>query len=424
MNQSAKHHQKKLHEPKVISKAEHGISLKFINHHAIDIVKKLHAHGFEGYIVGGGIRDLLLNKRPKDFDVVTDALPNQIKKIFHNCRIIGKRFRLAHVYFGSSIIDVATFRATDSQAGGEERKVHHQGIIIRDNVYGSLDQDASRRDFTINAFYYDVDTEQLKDFFNGFEDLKNGIIRVIGDPDKRYREDPVRILRAIRFAGKLGFKLEEKTEKNITKLVFLLNYIPAARLYDEVLKLLYQGDAESVFSHLKTHHLLWQLFPVLKTHIPSEQKKDVESFIQMAFHNTDLRIKKNQSINQSFLFAVLLWMPVFVLWQQSRRSKGGYTMEAFHQAARNIFNEQRKYMAIPRRVFLVMETIWRLQYYLENRKAKQISKLIDHHRFRAAYDLLFLRASVWDSLKPSISFWSRFQQADEQQREKMIQELK
>lgn len=409
-------------EPVTITKASHGISQKAINSHAIDIIKKLTQHGFESYIVGGGVRDLLLKQHPKDFDIVTSALPSQIKKIFHNCRIIGRRFRLAHVYSNSGTIEVATFRAAHDEAG-EKQHIHHQGIIMRDNIYGSLEQDAARRDFTINALYYDVKTETLKDFFDGFQDLKQGVIRVIGEPEKRYREDPIRILRAIRFAGKLDFKLEERSERGISKLISLLAYVPAARLYDEILKLFYQGCAEEIFLRLNQYHLFEKLFPIVKTCIPEGQRQKAEKLLQLAFHNTDKRIKKNQSINQAFLFAVLLWVPTLVFWNQYRDKNGLSNMEAFHQAAREVMLEQHKHIAIPRRNYLMMEAIWRLQYYLEAKKARQIYKIFNHHRFRAAYDLLMLRAGANDSLRAHAHFWTQFQNADEAQRNSMIEGL-
>lgn len=392
----------------IIPRAEHGIVEKNISKNAMHVLRHLHNVGFDAYLVGGCVRDLLLNRHPKDYDIVTNAHPNQIKKLFRNCRLIGRRFRLAHIYFGREILEVATFRA------GHEGALQHEartkdGMVVRDNVYGTIDQDAGRRDFTINALFYNVADHTVLDFFEGFRDLQRGKLDIIGEPKLRYQEDPVRMLRAVRIAGKLGFTLTPRTRKPMRELSHLLRKVPPARLFDETVKTFHSGAAQKIYPLLIKNNLLPQLFPFA----------EAASIVKHLLRNTDARIRQHKFVAPGFLFAGLLWDSLMQFWQAEEDGEIPRSV-AFDNAVRKVLREQSKYIAIPRRVATIMREIWRLQRHLEPIRSRLVNKVFEHPRFRAGYDLLLLRAKVDKELKAAAGWWTQFQEVSQAKREEMI----
>ncbi len=373
--------------------------------------------GYEAYLVGGGVRDLLLGREPKDFDVATNALPEEVKSVFRNCRLIGRRFRLAHVYFGREIIEVATFRSNRLPSEDGERQVEN-GMILRDNVYGTLEEDAQRRDFTINALYYDVGDFSVIDFANGMFDLRNGVIRLLGDVESRFREDPVRLLRAVRFAAKLGFIVDSETEKPMQQLAPLLGEVPAARLYEEVLKLFLGGSALESFEKLRHYGLFGQLFPATEEALSHEDHDFPITFVNRGLANTDARVQKDQSVTPAFLFAVLLWEPVRLGYEELL-SQDMPPVEALQHAADDVLSAQIRYITIPKRFSYPMRDIWQLQRRFEQRQGKRPYRLLTHPRFRAAFDFLLLRAEAGEVEAELAQWWTEFQQANAQQKQSM-----
>ena len=360
----------------------------------------------KAYVVGGGVRDLLLTVTPKDFDIVTDARPEQVKQLFSNCRLIGRRFRLAHVHFGNEIIEVATFRGADRQESQQER--HDSGIIKRDNVYGTLQEDIWRRDITINALYYNISDFSLVDEVGGLQDIQNKVIRIIGDPAVRYREDPVRMLRVIRFAAKLDFTLEKKTGAAIKKLAIMLADISNARLFEEFVKLFHSGAAE------KTLHLLWQ-YPLFALLLPqtTEQiktKSTVRPFIERACRSTDDRIHQGKRVTPAFLLAIFLWHPY--LKHVAILSKTMLKAQARSTAAAHVLSEQAQRTAIPKMLALAIRDIWQLQTRLTQTITPKSFDLLQHPRFRAGYDFLCLRAETEPEYQEQVQWWTQVQAAD------------
>jgi len=362
--------------------------------------------------VGGGVRDLLLGREPKDFDVATDALPEEVRRVFRNCRLIGRRFRLAHVRFGREIIEVATFRA--QHAGDEGGRVLEDGMIMRDNVYGSLEEDALRRDFTVNALYYDITDFSVLDFAGGMADIAEGRLRLIGDPETRYREDPVRMLRAVRFAAKLGFNIDPASEAPLPVMGHLLQGVPAARLFEEVLKLFHAGTALAAFERLRHHGLFAQLFPASEAALAREQFDFPLTFVARGLENTDRRIAEAKPVNPAFLFAVLLWEPVRLRAAELMADEP--PVAATQQAATEVLARQQGVVAIPRRFTLPMREIWTLQHRFEFRQGKRPLRLLTHPRFRAAYDFLVLRAEAGEADPELARWWTEFQENDPEAR--------
>lgn len=402
----------------MLSKRNYVLEQDHISNNAIDTIKKLQKAGFEAYLVGGCIRDLLLSIQPKDFDVATNATPEQVKKIIRNSRIIGRRFKLVHVFWGRETIEVATFRGPHDISNDAVQ--HTSGRILRDNVYGTMDQDAYRRDFTINAFYYEISKKRVLDPVNGLDDIKHKTLRVIGDPTQRYQEDPVRMLRAIRFAAKLDFQIEPKSEVPIYHLSYLLADIPAARLFEEVLKLFLSGKALKVFELLCQYNLFKILFPMVAEIL--ESSSQAEKFIRQALINTDERLNTGKTVNPAFLFATLLW-PVL-------QNKLGDTcfeklpnLSDLQELANELIAEQGKYTTIPKRFGIPMREIWEAQVRLAKRQGKKADLLLTHPRFRAGYDFLLLRESVGEETGELGAWWTKYQQLDDQQRRAMMQEL-
>lgn len=411
----------------MISRSDHAISRANISENALKVLYRLNKAGYQGYLVGGGVRDLLLGREPKDFDVVTNARPDEVRALFRNCRLIGRRFRLAHVQFGREIIEVATFRALhDNLDEVEETEgdivVEENGRILRDNVYGdSLEEDAARRDFTINALYYDISDYSLVDFAGGMADLKSGTLRLIGDPDKRFREDAVRMLRAVRFAAKLGFRIEPGAEAAILKLGALLEEIPAARLYEEVLKLFHAGQGLQSFELLRHYNLFTYLFPETELVLAEEAQGFPHMFVVKALANTDERIAADKPVNPAFLFAALLWEPV--RRDAEELEAGGMPeVQAIQVAGNRVMEHQSRAVSIPKRFKLVMQEIWGLQPRLNQRGGRRPFRLLEHPRLRAAYDFLLLRAEGGEPVAELAEWWSRFLEAEGGEREALIEE--
>ena len=396
--------------PNIIPRSEHRISRANISDHALRVLYRLKDSGFQAYLVGGGVRDLLLGREPKDFDVVTDARPEQVKGLFHNCRLIGRRFRLAHVHFGREIIEVATFRASlNANAKSERGVVIENGRVIRDNVYGSIEEDAVRRDFTVNSLYYDIRDYSVADYVGAVQDLKTGTLRVIGDPVTRFREDPVRMLRAVRFAAKLGFLIHPATEAAIFKYAHLIEGVPRARLFDEVMKLFHSGCALKVFELLRRYELFGWLFPATERALAKEEQGFPITFISHALQNTDERINKLQPVTPAFLYAVLLWEPIRCQARHYLRH-GHRKAEALEAACRDVISEQIMHTSIPKRFMVPMREIWQLQPKFQQRNGKQPIRFLAHPRFRAAYDFFCLRAAAGEALQDDCAWWARFQE--------------
>lgn len=395
-------------EVDILPRKAHGISRSQISENAIKVLYRLKKAGYEAHLVGGGVRDLLVGQEPKDFDVVTDARPEQVHKLFRNSRLIGRRFRLVHVVFGRDIIEVATFRGNHENAKGQKHASQNDsGMLLRDNVYGTIDEDAMRRDFTVNALYYDIADFSVRSYAGGIEDLKAGIIKLIGDPETRYREDPVRMLRAVRFAAKLGFRIEDATLSPIPQLAPLLKDIPAARMFEEVLKLFMAGQAMETFELLERYGLFAQLFPHTQQCIDNDPM--YRTLLIHAFNNSDERIAQGKSLTPAFIFAVFLW-PCMIETAKTLEQQGVPAAPAMHQAATEVLAQQQHRTAIPKRFVFAIRDIWDLQRRLVKRMPKQIESLYQHERFRAAYDFLLLREQSGETLNGAGQWWTRFQQ--------------
>jgi len=356
--------------------------------------------------VGGGVRDLLLGREPKDFDVATNAHPEQIKAVFRNCRLIGRRFRLAHIHFGREIIEVATFRAQHS--GDDAGQLTDEGRILRDNVYGTVEDDAVRRDFTVNALYYNIRDFSVVDYAGGIEDLEAGVLRLIGDPEVRYREDAVRMLRAIRFAAKLGFRIHPEAEAPIYELGGLLADIAPARLFEEVLKLFMSGCAVQSYELLAHYNLLQYLFPQTARELDDDQHGTFHALILHAMENTDSRIAEGKPVTPAFLYAVFMWMPMQRRAKELRR-EGMTEIQSICEAGGEVLAEQNRCVIFPKRFSLQTREIWQLQPRLKRTNGKGPLRLLGHLRFRAAYDFLLLRNDAGESLQALCDWWTEYQ---------------
>jgi len=403
--------------PVIYARSEHSVSRSQISDNALKVLYRLKKSGYESYLVGGCVRDLLLGYEPKDFDVATNASPEQIRQIFRNCRLIGRRFRLAHIYFGREIIEVATFRATDGD-NLNAQAMDQSGRLLRDNVFGRIEDDVWRRDFTVNALYYNIQDFSIVDYVQGMKDHKSGILRLLGDPETRYREDPVRILRAVRFAVKLGFKLDEASEKPIFKLASLLKAVPSSRLYDETLKLFLSGKGLQTFEILRHYGLFSILFPQSDQCLNSEENDFPRLLIAKALENSDLRLAEGKTITAYFLLSALLWESVKTL-STDKMEQGETENLAYQQAAREVLSIQVKSLSIPRRVTQSMREVWLLQLRFNNRIGSKVFRFYQHPRFRAAYDFLVLRAETGDADQSPADWWTQFQQLSEAEQKKM-----
>ncbi len=417
-----------LPSPNILGRDQHCISRKNISSACLKVLYTLNDAGYQAYIVGGGVRDLLLGLHPKDFDVATDATPEQVKAEFRHARIIGRRFRIVHVTLGREIIEVSTFRATNTdsteiQGDKLARKVRHlesahsnNGMILRDNVYGTLEEDVMRRDFTVNALYYTVRQFQIHDYINGISDLEKRQLRMIGDPEVRYKEDPVRILRAIRLATKLDFTIEPGTAAPMKPLAYTLESIPSARLFDEILKLFFAGHARRTYLMLKEHHVFQYLFP--ETARELEQNNPVnENLLLNAFTSTDNRIRELKSVTPAFLLAAILWPAMQVRYRKNLSHKMP-PMVAMHHAAQDTISAQVSRISIPKRFSIPMREIWEFQLRLP--KKRRAHQLVTQKRFRAAYDFILLREQSGEDLEGLGQWWTDFQAADKTQRDGMV----
>lgn len=409
----------------VIARADHSISRKGISDNALKVLTRLHHSGFSAYLVGGGVRDLLLGREPKDFDVATDAKPEQVRKIFRNCRLIGRRFRLAHVFFKEEIIEVATFRsASDDTYEEQDQSQSLQGLILRDNVYGNLEDDVWRRDFTVNALYYNIADFSVVDFTQGMDDLNQGIIRVIGDPEQRFREDPVRMLRAVRFAAKLGFRIHPDTAKPIAQMGELLAHIASARLFDEILKLFLAGHSQETFAQLRHYNLFQWLFPLTEASLTdATTHQDTDRLIMSTLKNTDERIHIGKPVTPAFLLTAMLWYPIQKQTQELEQ-QGLKNALAFEKAIHKVIQMQGRHTSIPRRYLTTMQEICQMQFHLESRRGKRPLRLIQQQRFRAGYDFLLMRANTDPVLKPLADWWTHFQTASEEEQLAALAALK
>ena len=386
--------------PDVVPASRHGISPDRIDRNVRQIVARLDEAGFEGYLVGGCVRDLLLGRAPKDYDVATSARPEEVRSLFPRSRLIGRRFRLAHVRAGREVFEVATFRA-----GHEAAAAGPGGMLLHDNVYGTREEDALRRDFTVNALYYDVRDGSVLDLTGGMADLDAGFIRAIGDPSVRYREDPVRMLRAVRFAAKLGFRIEEDTQAPILDLAPLLDGVPAARLFEEVLKLFQGGHALESLRGLDRFDLLPRLVP--ETAASLERDPSGRALLERAFVNTDRRLAEDLPVSPGFLVATLLWAPVREQAEVIReKGRARSRVEALAAAADAALGAQAKRTSIPRRWSAMARDIWTMQPRLENRRPRRVDSTIAHPRFRAAYDFLCLRAEAGEPVGERAAWWT------------------
>ena len=457
------------HTPQIIPRAEHNVSRAHVSDNALKVLYRLKEAGYGSFLVGGCVRDLMLGREPKDFDVVTDARPEQIRELFRNARVIGRRFRLVHVHFGREIIEVATFRAlphdaeewaasddvedgemlrddlagTEAQElaeaaepgnsiepdepanaeperrGGRRRRERHLEPV-NPNIFGSQEEDAARRDFTVNALYYDIRDFSVRDYVGGVADLKAGVLRMIGDPETRYREDPVRMLRVVRFAAKLGLQIEEQTAAPIRDLAHLLANVPAARMFEEVLKLFHGGHALDTYEMLRHYDLFQYLFPEAEESLAGEEEHFPHMLLPQALANTDKRIAEDKPVNPAFLFAAILWEPV-----RERTAiliaNGMPPLDAQNRAAEQVLREQQQHVSIPKRFSFPMREIWSLQSRFSRRQGKNAFRLFESKRFRAAYDFLLLRAHAGEEPQELADWWTRFQEVDANARQGMIQ---
>ncbi|MDF2691393.1 MAG: pcnB [Gammaproteobacteria bacterium] len=409
-----------MHQPKIYSASEWKLKPSDFHPHALQVVKTLQDAGYQAFIVGGGVRDQLVDLHPKDFDIATNATPEQVKSLFNHCLLIGRRFRLAHVHFKRHIIEVATFRRDHSHASDESEACHKDGIITRDNVYGSLEEDAIRRDFSVNALYYNPVDNSIHDFTEGINDFKLKQIRLIGEPEARFKEDPVRILRAIRIASKLGFSIEPSTEQAIAKALPFLEQMPGARLFDEYTKLFLHGHAVLNYQNLNQHQAFIVLFPATKTYLESPE---FEKWVGLALANTDSRYREQKGINPAFLLSVFLWQAVLQAKQELIKT-GQPQGLAFQHAVSTTLSSQLQRMAMPKRFSANIREIWSLQHILESRRPKMVEKILVHPRFRAAYDFLHLRGQVGEVPTALVDWWETLQKVEQDQKIQMIRSLK
>lgn len=404
----------------MFSASKLGITKSSIHPKALTILKALNDADYDAYLVGGCVRDLLLGHEPKDFDIATNAHPEQIKAVLPSTRIIGRRFRLAHVHFGREYYEVATFRAPhdNSDAG----QVGQDGRIIHDNVYGTIDEDAVRRDFAINALFYDVKHDEVLDFVGGMDDLEKRQLRLIGDPETRYREDPVRMLRAIRFAAKLGLSIEAQSDKPIREMAPLLKNIAPARLFDEALKLFHSGQALAVLTLLREYELFSSLFPITERALVKDRSGHFMALINDSLNNTDKRINDGLSVTPAFLYAVMLWKPM-------RQAEAAYREDAYpdpqcmQMASNDVLASQVRFTAVPRRFSNVTREIWLLQSRFNQKNFRRATQFLENRRFRAAFDFLCLRSVAEQNpeLQADAAWWEEFQKADTERQMEMSQ---
>jgi poly(A) polymerase len=426
--------------------AEHGIDPSLLDERAIRVVQTLSDAGFEAYIVGGAVRDLLLGMRPKDFDVATNATPEEVKGLFRRAFIIGRRFRIVHVVYGRGreheVIEVSTFRAllanesaeqvsgnektSKSELAGKSHVVDAEGRVLRDNVWGPQVEDAARRDFTVNALYYDPQRQLVVDYHGGLVDAKKRVLRMIGDPDTRYREDPVRIIRAVRFAAKLGFELEPKTRAPVKACAALLANVPASRLFDEMIKLLQTGHSLASLEQLRKQGLGRGIFPILDAMLDDkgELYDGVRGkFVRQAFEDTDLRVKEGRGVSPSFMLACMLWHEVLDRWTRIRE-EGEAPVPALAQAIDAVFDARIGDISGRGKLATDMREIWMMQPRFERRTGNAVYTLVEQPRYRAGFDFLRLRADAGE-IEPALAdWWEDFALGSEDERTALLDEAR
>ena len=403
--------------PLIIPRSDHEVSRSNISKSALKVLYRLKDAGYQAFLVGGSVRDLLLGNRPKDFDIATDAKPEEVRALFSNSSLIGRRFRLAHVRFGREIIEVATFRGSGPEARAEQEVCAESGRILSDNVYGTIDEDAWRRDFTVNALYYNIADYSIWDFADGVADIRARQLRLIGEADVRFREDPVRMLRAARFAAKLGFDIHADTAGPIPGMAALIDNVPAARLFDEFLKMFQAGHALESFRKLRQLGLFDRLFPATAEQLARDASGRTDSMIEAALANTDRRIREDQPVTPMFLFGVFLWHAVEHRARELVRKENLSEQQALVIATSELTDRQTRRITLPRRFSFPMREMLQLQPRFERRRGKKAMNLLSHRRFRAAYDLMLLRAEIGDVEDGVAEFWSEVQrQSGAQQR--------
>ena len=404
-----------------IPEHKHSVRQDKISSLAISVVDQLLDAGHEAYVVGGCIRDILLNKQPKDFDVATSATPEQVKRLFRRSRIIGRRFRIVHVQDRREIIEVTTFRGNHKTGKGNQATQSTQGMLLRDNVYGNLEQDALRRDFTCNSLYYDIDSGEVVDFTDGVKDLKNGLLRTIGDPAVRFKEDPVRMMRALRFQAKLDLKLDRLSRKQLDAQVGMINEVAAARLFDEVIKLLMHSDAHKAYKMMRESGLFGQLFPWTEKLIT--QNPNYKKLLQVAMQGTETRLRSNKRVSPFYLYASLLW-PAVEHEYQIQLGKKNPPSRAMEMAGAKIIEMHAPLVSIAKRFAVSMRETWYLQTQLHRRDGVRAQKMLEHSRFRAAYDFVLMREEAGEDLQGLGAWWTDYQKASVDERTKMVKALK
>ncbi len=392
--------------PQIIKRADHNVSRNEISKSALKVLYRLNKAGYQAFLVGGCVRDAMLNLHPKDFDVATDATPEEVRALFGNCRLIGRRFRLAHVRFGREIIEVATFRAAAEHVD-DDSEHDHEGRILRDNVYGTISEDVWRRDFTCNALYYTVTDFSIWDYVGGVADVERKQLVIIGDPEERLREDPVRMLRAVRFAAKLGFTIDPPVVEAIHHHAPLLANVPPARLFDEFLKLFQTGHAESTFILLWQHGLFQEMFPATSEELANDQQ--FGEFVRAALQNTDRRVAEGKSVTPMFLLAVFFWAPVKKLAAIRRSEEKMTEAQSLSLASYDIVAVQQRRLSIPRRFTVPMREMLSLQPRFAVTRGKRAMNLLEHRRFRAAYDFMLLLSEVGQFDAEVAEFWTNVQ---------------
>ena len=411
-----------IQEPVVHPAAKYGLSNKLFSPATIMVLDTLRQAGFAAYVVGGGVRDLLLKLKPKDFDVVTDAHPEEVQQLFKHSRIIGKRFQLVHIRHRGELIEVSTFRAHKTLTNASVAQM--DGTPQSDNEFGSLEEDAWRRDFPINALYYDHLEHNILDFTGGMLDIQKRKLRVIGDPTQRFHEDPVRILRAIRLAAKLGFNIEHSCEMAIYSLSHLLHQVPPSRLFDELLKLLFHGYAEKTYACLQKYDCFKELFPDVASVLQEDIFFwDVQQFIKLALRSTDTRVQQKMGINPGFMLAVFLW-PVFIKKTMSLSDKEANNRFMLRHLVHDVLMQQKQIFMLPKRFLHMIQEVWFLQYNLEMRRSNKVLRVAQQRHFRAAVDFLELRASCGEPVVEVANWWRSFRTVDKERQQEMLQELR
>ena len=405
--------------PSIIPRDQHGISRSAIRPNALKVLYRLHGAGHTACLVGGCVRDLLLGRQPKDFDIATSAKPEEVRRLFRNCRLIGRRFRLAHVVFGDEIIEVATFRTHHGTDPMAQHGQSRDGMIIRDNVYGTIDDDVWRRDFSVNALYYNIADFSIIDYTGGMQDIENRTLRMIGDPEKRFLEDPVRLIRAIRFMGKLGLEIDPATEAPLSQMSHLLDQMSPARLFQEIIKIFHEGSMVSVFQLLEKYKLLERLFRQTTQRLPEPETRKL---LETTFQNSDERVKEAKAVSTSFLLTALLWRPIQHTAERLQQAEDLPPRMTLEKAIKQVLDKQMQQLAITRNLQAAVRDIVLLQNDFIFRRGKRPFRCLNHPRFRAAYDLLLLRAQSGEPVGALAEWWTRFHTADHPTQQTLLQD--